>query len=222
MNTKIQRATAALLCAAVLTGGAAAFTMEEVKPEDIFTPEVIEQERVSSWAAEEVRDATDLGLVPAELGRGFQKEINREQFCELVVNMAEKALGKTLTVPSSHSFTDTASEWVLKANEAGIVNGTSATTFEPNASITREQIAAMFYRAIVYIRQQEGREALDAGGDLSAYTDEGQVSGWAREAVAALAQSGIMKGTSDTRLSPQETATVEQAILLVLRVYRIV
>ena len=222
MKIKMQRVAAAFLCAAFLTSGAAAFTMEEVKPEDIFTPEVMEQEKISNWALDEVRQAIDLGLVPEQLGRGFQKEITRAQFCELVANMVEKATGKPLAVPASNSFTDTSNEWVLKANGAGIVNGTSATTFEPSANITREQIAAMFYRAITYIQQETGREALAAGGDLAAYTDAGQVSGWAKEAVAALARSGIMKGTSDSRLSPQETATVEQAILLVLRVYQTV
>ena len=53
----------------------------------------------------------------------------------------------------------------------------------------------------------------------SAYTDRFSVSKWAVEAIATLNKMGIMNGTSEILLSPQQTLTVEEAILLVKRTY---
>lgn len=70
----------------------------------------------------------------------------------------------------------------------------------------------MLYRALSTIGSD-----LPSGGDLVAYPDGAQVSDWAKEAMTALARSGILKGSDDKELAPSDLTTVEQAILLVLR-----
>lgn len=54
------------------------------------------------------------------------------------------------------------------------------------------------------------------------YYEITQPSDWATAAVGTLANGGIMKGTSETTLSPLDNTTVEQAIMLVLRVFELV
>ena len=81
-------------------------------------------------------------------------------------------------------------------------------------------MAAMLYRAIQYIQKQTGRSVLTEAGNLAGYADAGQVSGWAADSLAALTASGILQGTSSATLSPKDTTTVEQAILLTLRAYQ--
>ncbi len=81
-------------------------------------------------------------------------------------------------------------------------------------------MAAMLYRAIQYIQKQTGRSVLTEAGGLDSFTDAGQVSGWAADSLAALTASGILQGTSSATLSPKDTTTVEQAILLTLRAYQ--
>ena len=81
-------------------------------------------------------------------------------------------------------------------------------------------MATMLYRAIQYIQEQTGRSVLTEAGGLDGFTDAGQVSGWAADSLAALTASGILQGTSSATLSPKDTTTVEQAILLTLRAYQ--
>ena len=101
------------------------------------------------------------------------------------------------------------------AKENGISDGSA-----PNGSITREQLAVMLHRTIEYLEDETGRSVLADAGGLESFTDAGQVSGWAADSLAALTASGILQGTSSATLSPKDTTTVEQAILLTLRAYQ--
>jgi len=56
-------------------------------------------------------------------------------------------------------------------------------------------------------------------GGIDKYDDRGEVSDWAVDGVGVLAANGIMKGTSDTTLSPKSPCTVEQSIILIYRLY---
>lgn len=78
-------------------------------------------------------------------------------------------------VPTGQWYTD-AVNWAA-ANQ--IVKGTSATTFAPNDSITREQMAAILYRYAQYKGYDVTKKA-----DLSGYSDNGQVSAYAKDALA--------------------------------------
>lgn len=174
----------------------------------------------SSWAAEEIAQAEELGLVTARTDSGFQQPITRLQFAELAVNLVEKATGETITPAAEDRFTDTADEAARKAAAAGVVNGTGdGSTFSPDASITREELAAMLYRAWEYIDTAGHGAPAPEGADLSAYADGGEVSQWAAQPVSALAGLEILQG-SGGHIMPKDHTTVEQAILLVLRVYQ--
>lgn len=204
----------------LLSTSAMAFTMTEVPAEDIFTPELIEKEKVSDWAADEIELARQSGLLTEHTSDYMTKTITRFQFAELAANFAEKATGKPLSAASDTTFTDTKEQAVLKSYQAGIVQGVGDGKFDPDASLTREQLATMLWRAISYVQTETGKTAVTSGGSLSGYTDASKVSGWAKDAVAALAQNGIMKGTSGTTLSPAESCTVEQSVLLVYRTFQ--
>lgn len=172
----------------------------------------------SSWAKDEVEAAETAGLIPDLSGNpGWQDNTTRLQFAQLAVRLAESVTGETLPAAPASTFTDCTELDVRKAYAAGIVNGTSATTFSPDSKLTREQLATMLWRAADYIQQQTGNQALTAGGSLTGYTDADSVSDYAEEAVATLAAYGIMKGTSATALSPQQNCPVEQSVLLTYR-----
>ena len=174
----------------------------------------------SSWAADEVRKAENAGLVPSLTGNPtYQGTISRLQFCQLAVQLAETALGESLPAAPANTFTDCSDLAVRKAYAAKIVNGMTETTFSPNGTLTREQLATMLWRAVNYIQTQSGEQALTGGGSLTGYTDAGSVSSYAKEAVSALNKNGIMKGTSNTALSPKGSCTVEQSVLLSYRTF---
>lgn len=200
-----------------------AFAIKNVttfEPEDVLSKEYIEKNTTSDWAADEIDAALAAGLIPTLAGNpSYQDAITREQFAELVVQAVTVICGAPEPAPAD-TFTDTKNPAILKANHAGIVDGVGDSKFAPNQTTNREQIATMIARAIAYIKAESGIDLAPAAGDLSKYTDKVQVSGWAVDGVGLLASNGIMKGTSDTALSPKASCTVEQSILLLYRIYQ--
>ncbi len=180
--------------------------------ESLFAP--------SSWAQKEVSAAQEKGLVPKLTGNPlWQSSATRLQFAELTVNLVETILHGQLKPAPAATFNDCTENAVLKAYKAGIINGTSESTFSPDSTVTREQLATMLWRAIDYIQQKSGKNVLISGGKLSWYTDAAQVSSWAKDAMDLLATSGIIQGTSSSTISPKSTSTVEQSVLMVYRLY---
>lgn len=178
-----------------------------------------EDPTVSDWAKSEIKEARISRLVPALTGNpGMQAAITREQFAELIVNYF--TAHRIFVEDKDITFVDCENPAVLKAASAGIVNGVGDNKFDPNATTNREQIATMIYRAIRYIKEYNGRNLTSESGDISGYSDKADVSSWAVEGVGALAANGIMKGTSETTLSPKNPCTVEQSIILIYRLYK--
>lgn len=174
----------------------------------------------SDWAMEELVAAGQADLVPELYGDpSFTDSITRLQFAQLVVNYVEIVLGEELPADAEGTFADCTNEDVLKASAAGIVTGVGEGLFEPDTTTDREQIATMLSRAIAYINANSDKALAPLTGDLSAFTDGGQVSDWAVDGVSLLAANGIMNGTSTTTLSPHDPCTIEQSILLVYRLY---
>lgn len=176
----------------------------------------------SNWAKPEIDKAEEAGLLTANTDNYFKEDITRTQFAELVVNMVEKATGKEIAPAPASTFIDTTDTIILKAYSAGIVSGISQNEFAPSSYITREQIATMLYRAINFVEKEKGQEYTTKNNSLEGYTDKNSVSSWAKEGVGVLANNNIMAGTSKTTLSPKSSATIEQSILLVYRLYNMV
>lgn len=111
-------------------------------------------------------------------------------------------------VPAGQWYTD-AVNWAA-ANQ--IVKGTSATTFAPNDSITREQMAAILYRYAQYKGYDVTKQA-----DLSGYSDNGQVSAYAKDALAWANAAKLINGVTNTTLAPQGNATRAQVSAILHR-----
>lgn len=111
-------------------------------------------------------------------------------------------------VPAGQWYTD-AVNWAA-ANQ--IVNGTSATTFAPNDSITREQMAAILYRYAQYKGYDVTKKA-----DLSGYSDNGQVSAYAKDALAWANAAKLINGVTNITLAPQGNATRAQVSAILHR-----
>lgn len=104
-------------------------------------------------------------------------------------------------------FTDVAEgDWYAQAvnwaASVGVVNGFDDGTFQPNAAITREQMAAI-------LRNYAAYKGLDvtAADDLANYSDAASVSDWAKESVEWAVGSGLLGGYEDSTLRPQGTTT---------------
>lgn len=107
-----------------------------------------------------------------------------------------------MTVLARFDGVDTAggATWYAKATEWAVAHSVSDGS-NPDGNITREQLVAMLWRYC---------GSPTASGDLSGYTDVGQVSEYAQEAMRWAVESGIINGFGDGRLGPQGQATRAQ------------
>ena len=102
----------------------------------------------------------------------------------------------------------------------GIITGTTATTFSPNENVTREQIAAIIYRAY---KAFEGSGASSPSGSLSQFPDASQVSSYAKEAMLWCVKNNIISGVASnnkTLLAPKSTATRAQVVTILMRAWK--
>lgn len=186
-----------------------------------------EMTQPSDWAAESVAKFTEYGF--RTMAGNYQASIKREDFAMVIVDAVLKAKGTDLqseieNIPHDKfvRFDDTKLGHVILAHAMGIVNGVGDNRFAPEQKITRQEIAVMIHRAINYLENVKGVDIVADNADIASFADASSVADWATAAVGTLANGGIMKGTSETTLSPIDNTTVEQAIILVLRVFELV
>lgn len=185
---------------------------------DTFTLPLKSDAKMSSWAQSDVNLALNDNLIDtALLGGDYTKNITRLQFCSVAVRLAETLTGKSLPAASASTFTDTSNAYALKAYAAGITTGTTATTFEPNATLTRAQMAAFIYRTLRYVEKNSDYSYTDYTSKLSTYTDSGKLQDWAVESMAFMNALDLIKGTSATTLEPNGKCTIEQAVAVAER-----
>lgn len=169
----------------------------------------------SQWAKPELEQAVAAGILPETWAdANLTQRLTRREMCEIAVHTFSELTGKTLYPASTEHFSDTTDQNVCIAQELGLVSGYPDGTFHPNATITRQefaQVSAGFFSALGW------NPVL---GTLAAFTDWRQVSTWAREASALIAELGIVAGNTDGTLSPQENSSCEQTLALLLRTYQ--
>ena len=93
----------------------------------------------ADWSKNAIAKAAELGLVAADLDG--TKAISRLEFCQVAAKLNKLAESKT-----ESKFTDCADGYVMALVDAKVISGMTATTFEPDASLTRAQIAKIIYQ----------------------------------------------------------------------------
>ena len=93
----------------------------------------------ADWSKNTIAKAAELGLVAADLDGA--KAISRLEFCQVAAKLNKLAESKT-----ESKFTDCTDGYVMALVDAKVINGMTATTFEPDASLTRAQIAKIIYQ----------------------------------------------------------------------------
>ena len=166
------------------------------------------------WSAASISYAVEKGYMKGVGGGKFNPAGSLTR--AMVATVLWRRQGEPLPDAPS-GFSDVpANEWyadaVAWAKETGVVKGISDINFDPNGKITREQLATMLFRFSSSL-------VPDAGGraDLTAFSDAGKVSGWAKEPLEWAVEAGLIKGTDGNRLSPGGFATREQFSAIIER-----
>ena len=93
-------------------------------------------------------------------------------------------------------------EAITWANENGIAEGYGNGCFQPETPVTREQLAAFFYRYAAY----KGYD-ITITGSLDRFNDKDNVSEWAKDTMAWAVGYGLIGGKDNNMLDPQGEAT---------------
>lgn len=211
---------ALLLCAALLCGTALAHSHpgdgEPTAP------------AVSSWAREEIGRAETLGLLPAAgLPEDFAAPMTRGELRLLLMQFLARQNHSDLDsfqrliafcLPDRleegmASLTDASAEDAC-AYAVGLIQGDGAGSFHPGKTVTRQEAAVLLVRAYTICGG-----LLPESGEPLGFHDIDQVSQWAVAGVAALAGWDVIRGDENGNFLPEGTCTVEQGILLLLRLY---
>ena len=183
--------------------------------------------QVSDWAGEDVDRAVRCALVSETLlEAGAQLAVTRGDFAAISVNLYQALSGEdaeaSLAGAAASPFTDCDARAVTAAARVKLVSGFGDGTFGPAASIRRQDLCMMLGNTLrlsgVPLWQPDS-EAI-----LAAFPDGGEVSDYARAAVALMVELGVVKGTDNdgvVTLDPFGETTVEQAVAMAIRADRI-
>lgn len=105
------------------------------------------------------------------------------------------------------------SQGIAWASQKGIVNGMGGDRYEPDLSVTREQLVTMLYR----YQKDYRRENAPASGTLTAFPDGKAVSSWATDAMSWAVGSGLISGRDTGHLDPSGTATRAEVATILQR-----
>lgn len=168
-----------------------------------------------AWYHDYVYDLVYRGVVNGMTATTYEPEgkLTRAQFVKLLA--CSLADAETLkTYEGKHPFKDSEGHWaetyIAWAKDKGIVEGVSATEFDPEAPITREQMATIFGR----YAQKQGIELPKDAAPAQSFPDADKISEYAREFVELMRIAGILNGYEDGTFRPQGNATRAEAAKL--------
>ena len=193
-------------------GGSVIGNVQEEKP--IFVPADFDDLTGFEWAQESIVKLREMKIVDG-VGNGKflpDKNVNREEFTKMIV------VTFGLYDPNAKVDFDDVSEdswayqYIASAVKSGIVEGNGENSFGMGESITREDMAAIVYRALNkmgYIADEEYTQ--------SVFSDAQEISGYANQAVNALNSAGIVSGMGNGEFRPKEYSNRAQAAVVIDR-----
>lgn len=167
----------------------------------------------NDWYFNAVDKAVNYGIFRGNGNTIFapEKNITRAQFVQALANLN----GVDLSLyDHSSGFEDvkagsTFEKAISWAVETGVVKGYSDTLFLPNQKITREQMCQIL----------ANYGGLTPKEDSAPFADDSRISGWAKNAVYACRDNGLINGVGGNRFNPLGSATRAQACVVTVNFY---
>ena len=157
------------------------------------------------WAESNIEFCVNKGYFKGVSENRFAPEVsmNRAMFVTVLSRVSGESLSgypNPFTDVPADAYYAHACAWGAATK---IVNGIGDGTFQPEANVTREQIAVFLYR---YALTYNLTGAVSGTSALNSFTDRGSVSGYAREAMAWAVENGFINGRTATTLVPGDSA----------------
>jgi len=182
----------------------------------LISPVFADQKNISAWATDSVQNAIEAGIMEgiggAVLNFAPQEKITRAQFAALLLRLTNNSPAEANSVSP---FSDVKADawyygYVLKAQELGILQGVTSTTFKPNGTISRQDMAVMISRAF----------KLQDSSAASTFKDQKSISSYASSAVKVVTGNGYMTGFNGA-FNPSGAVTREMAAVVAVRLLKI-
>lgn len=190
------------------SGGGGAAGGGSYKPEE-FKPQIPDEEikPVSAfsdlnsvpWAKESIEALALKGIINGR-GNGIfapNDSVTRAEFCKMIVLAFGLVDEKAVCVFDDVERNTWYYTYIASAKAAGIINGKENNKFSPDATITREEMAAIAQRAI----------SKDVKDVTEKFADDSAISDYAKDAVYTLKELGIINGVGENMFSPKAVVT---------------
>ncbi|WP_019639227.1 PQQ-binding-like beta-propeller repeat protein [Paenibacillus fonticola] len=163
------------------------------------------------WAESYIQRAASKGIVSGYPDGSFEpnRPLTRVEFAVMLAG-ALKLEGEAaaLAFTDHDQIGEWANQGVAQVLQAGIIKGYEDGSFRPNTHITRAEMAAMITRAL----------QLQPDTDVStSFADDGAIPQWAKGAVEAIRELGLVAGRGENHFVPNDTATRVEATVIVLK-----
>ncbi len=167
-----------------------------------------------AWYHQAVDYILEKGVMEPYRGQSFQPDASASRW--EIVSALHRANGSPSSKLSVEDlpFHDVSSrakyaKALCWAYEQGLVSGREDGAFYGTADVTRQELAVMLYR---------GLKASGTGsGSLTAFSDGSGVASWARDAVSWAVGEGLLRGSSDGRLNPDNSVTRAETAQILMR-----
>lgn len=174
----------------------------------------------TDWYASYVEEAYNRGLISRDSQFSPDRSASR---CEVVTVLGreyERETGDEIANSGNTGYSDVPSNsyyapYVAWGTDLGIVKGMGGDIFDPDRSVTKEQIAVFLYRFGVY-RGVITESQVDSSV-LQQFDDGSSVSDYAVNAVSWAVHAGILKGNDQNCLNPQSPAKRSEMITMFTR-----
>lgn len=177
---------------------------------------------MSDWAVVEVNESINKDLVPDNLQMDYQNKIKRYEYVILanqILDLTNQYVKIEVNYPFSDIFGHEYEDEMVKAYNAGVIEGDGRGLFRPNDDITRQEIASLICHLMKAIDP-----TVDWTNTLNEdYSDKALIDNWAMNYINYCYARDILQGTGKDdqgldKIEPLEKATREEAIVLLLRI----
>ncbi|MCR8632671.1 S-layer homology domain-containing protein [Paenibacillus radicis (ex Xue et al. 2023)] len=163
------------------------------------------------WSESKLKEAFDKGIIDGYADRTFRPDgtITRAEFTVMLARALKlQGNGAKLTFSDAGQIPDWALEGVSRTVNIGLVSGYEDNTFRADRPVTRAEIVVMVARAL---------KVSDKGLSATGFADDASIPVWAKGAIAAASQQGIVSGQANNMFAPNHNATRAEVTVTLLR-----
>jgi len=177
------------------------------------------------WAKSSINNMVTRSAIQGVSDEQFEPEraITKAEFCTLLF----RSLDLQLATEPKVSFNDVAAgDWyypgIMAAVDNGLISARSGQSFQPNAVLTRQEMASMLARAAALEGKGVTLSPAQVNAQLVRFRDQNQIQNWARSDVAAALKLGLIQGRPDGTFAPYATSTRAEAAVVLERLLTLV